>query len=183
MELLNDDSKHSLAMDRPRADYFNTQHTQDPFSDPFLIGPTECTGIVALTRNKIQELLIRARENGFSDEHWDKVEWFVWKHVAAFGFRFSAAPSKVDLLCTQLKLDTKPVCVEFRNYSASQQGFKYKIIQELFCFGLVNLYCRSRWASVSIIFPKPGPAEWLFTVGLSPVDQFFLSPPILHASF
>lgn len=65
MERLNDNSKHFLAMYRALVDHFDTQHSQHPFPDPFLIDTTDVTGDDALTREKIQDVLARAFKTNF----------------------------------------------------------------------------------------------------------------------
>lgn len=167
----NADSE-KLDPERPRSDYFHTDRNTDPFPDPFLIQPEDADTADEEAHSAIKAMLARAHENGFPDEHRERLESLVWDHSEAFRTGFSSSPAKVEPLRIALNPDAKPVRVKLRNYSAEQREFMSRLVDDLMKHKLIYPNPTSPWASAPLIVPKPGPARWRFTVDLRPVNRF-----------
>lgn len=172
MQRDDDDKSHEPPTNRPRANYFDSQHPADPFPDPFLINAPDEEAEDAQSHKDIEELLARSKAEGFPEEHWEELQKVVWDHAPAFRTSFSSTPAKVEPLRINLKPEAQPVRVKLRNYSATQREFMANLVSELMRHGLVYPNPKSCWSSAPLIVPKPGPARFRFTVDLRPVNRF-----------
>lgn len=111
----------------------------------------------------------------------------MYARSSTFSTRLSSTPVTVDPLRIALTPDALPIRVKLRNYSPSQRLFMKNLMTELEIHGIVYANPTLPWSCAPLIVPKPGPAEWRFSVDLTPVCTFtvpFQFPiPVIHHEF
>lgn len=167
--------------ERPCENFFAHKLEHDPFPNPNLMDLDALNGY----RENVAGMLKHAYDNGLPDEHHGTLAKLVEDFNGMFGTSFSSTPSKVDALRIKLTADARPIRVRLRNYSPSQRTFMKKFVDELLRYNLVYANPSSAWACAPLLVPKPGPAEWRFTVDLTPVNKLtiphsFPMPVIKH---
>jgi Reverse transcriptase (RNA-dependent DNA polymerase) len=80
-------------------------------------------------------------------------------------------PAKLPPLVINLKPDAIPVRVRLRRYSQEQRDFLKQFVSQLEAAGLIYRNPRAAWCSAPLLVPKPGPAQFRFTVDLRPVNR------------
>lgn len=156
---------------RPRINFFDVRKGQDPFPDPNLRDPIDSDQNEQI-RSDVKNISKVARENGISSEHASILDKILAKHLDVFRTTFSSGPAaNIPPLKIDLVHDAKPVRVRLRNYSQTQKEFLAEFVNKLLDAGMVFPNPSSPWASAPLLVPKPG-AQYLFTVGLRPVNKF-----------
>lgn len=115
----------------------------------------------------------------FPSDKWDEFRSLIWNHEAQFRTHFSSHSAKVEPLKIDLSADSKSVRVKLRNYSSYQRPFRSKLVAGLHLHNLIYPKPNSKWASASLIVPKPYFARWIFTVYLRPFNPFSQRPQYL----
>lgn len=77
MQLTAENPSVEHQLNRPRANYFEKRHSNDPFPDPFLIDPEGDITDDDACRKDIDGLLDRAKIKGFPYELWAELEKIV----------------------------------------------------------------------------------------------------------
>jgi hypothetical protein len=80
-------------------------------------------------------------------------------------------PAKVPPLVINLRSDAIPVRVRTRCYSQDKRDFLARFVSQLEAAGMVYRNPRAAWCSAPLLVPKPGPAQFRFTVDLRPVNN------------
>lgn len=93
-------------------------------------------------------------------------------HAEASRKGFYSDPARVEELQIYFNQESKPVCVQFRNYSSEKRKFMSKLVEDLMKHKLVHPNLTSRWTSAPLILPKPRPPRWNFKVQLRPENGF-----------
>ena len=80
-------------------------------------------------------------------------------------------PAILPPLVIRLKPDAVPVRVRLRRYSQEQRDFLALFVKTLEEAGMVYRNPSAAWCSAPLLVPKPGPAQFRFTVDLRPVNR------------
>jgi hypothetical protein len=80
-------------------------------------------------------------------------------------------PANLPPLSITLKPGATPVRVRLRRYSQEQREFLARFVAQLEAAGLVYRNPRAAWCAAPLLVPKPGPAQFRFTVDLRPVNR------------
>lgn len=168
----NSEVQGELAADRPRVNYNAARNEEDPFPDPSLLDPIDSMQHKEV-ETETEEMLHKAKENGLSTDHSEKMRYLVQSHKNIFRTAFSSGPP-ADLRPLRIDLtpEARPVKVRLRNYSKEQRNFLDDQMSKLIRAGMVYLNPTSKWACAPLLVPKPGPAKFRFTVDLRPVNKY-----------
>lgn len=122
-----------------------------------------------------------ASAQGFPKARFDDLREIVLSRIGVFRTDFSQSSASIPPLRLELKSDAKPVHVKIRKYSDSQRKFLRKLVEKLLDAGLNYPNPTSKWSCAPHLVPKPGPAEWRFTVDLRHVNKstYALNFPLL----
>lgn len=157
-------------LDRPRSNYFGNRADVDPFPNPNLIDLPDADQKPAI-KHAVEQMLTDALAQGFPRARFDDLRKLVLVRINVFRTTFSKGePAKIPPLELHLKANAKPVQVKLRKYNNSQRRFLTKLVSKLLEANLIYANPSSRWACAPHLVPKPGPAEWRFTVDLRPVN-------------
>jgi Reverse transcriptase (RNA-dependent DNA polymerase) len=80
-------------------------------------------------------------------------------------------PANVPPLAITLRSDAVSVRVRAQCYSQDKRDFLALFVAQLEAAGMIYRNPRAAWCSAPLLVPKPGPAQFRFTVDLRPVNK------------
>lgn len=114
-----------------------------------------------------------AIENRQRQENHEELRNLVTAHTGIFRTSFSSRPTdKMEPMKIDLTPDAKPVRVRLWNYSLEQRAFLCDFVAKLVLAGMAYFNPSSTWEGAPLLVPKPGPAQFRFTVDIRPVNRF-----------
>ena len=122
--------------------------------------------------SSLEVMINQATNNGLPPESVPTLRQLVHDFEDIWSSSLQAGPpANVPPLVINLRSDAVPVRVRSRCYSQDKRDFLARFVAQLEAAGMIYRNPRAAWCSAPLLVPKPGPAQFRFTVDLRPVNK------------
>jgi hypothetical protein len=133
--------------------------------------PSTAPGSEIDVTRALHDMIEKAASNGLNAGHLPELRSLVHEYRDIWRIALSSGPpADLPPLHIKLKSGATPVRTKLRRYPQAQKDFLTRFVNELVGLGLAYRNPRATWCSAALLVPKPGPAEFRFTVDLRPVN-------------